>query len=252
MSRTIALALLFAVSLPAADPDPREIVAEVQRRDQSDSHRYVGELEVINAKGKVVSKEWEYEQIGSHGASKAILEFTAPAEVKGVALLIHNHPDRSSDQWMWTPSIGRERRIAQQNRSTRFFGTDFSFEDLEERDVEQYNYELLGTETVDGVECWKIRSTPKESKTSQYTSATLWVDKERYVFVKIESFKDDELIRSVEYRDYELVSDIWTARTWEVVDPGRESHTILRLSEIEYDIPIREQDFTIQGLRRGL
>jgi hypothetical protein len=56
-----------------------------------------------------------------------MLRFTAPAEVKGVALLIVITPTRS-DQWMWRPSIGRDQRIALQDRSTRFFGTDFSFE----------------------------------------------------------------------------------------------------------------------------
>jgi hypothetical protein len=49
-----------------------------------------------------------------------VLRFTAPAEVKGVALLVVNHPDRASDQWMWTPAINRERRIALQDRSQRF------------------------------------------------------------------------------------------------------------------------------------
>ena len=85
-------------------------------------------------------------RLGSYGNSKAVIRFTAPAEVKGVALLVVNHPDRSSDQWMWTPAIGRDRRIALQDRSTRFFGTDFSFEDLEERDVDQYDYTLTGEE----------------------------------------------------------------------------------------------------------
>ena len=77
---------------------------------------------------------------GRTATASAILRFTAPAEVKGVALLVVNHPDRASDQWMWTPAIERDRRIALQDRSTRFFGTDFSFEDLEERDVNQYDY----------------------------------------------------------------------------------------------------------------
>ena len=94
-------------------------------------------------KGKITEKRWTYERLGSHGNSKAVLRFTAPAEVKGVALLVVNHPDRASDQWMWTPAIERDRRIALQDRSTRFFGTDFSFEDLEERDVNQYDYKLL-------------------------------------------------------------------------------------------------------------
>ena len=96
--------------------------------------------------------------------ARSVLRFTAPAEVKGVALLVVNHPDRASDQWMWTPAIERDRRIALQDRSTRFFGTDFSFEDLEERDVNQYDYTLLGEETVDGAPCWKIQSTPKQSE----------------------------------------------------------------------------------------
>ena len=92
--------------------------------------------------------------------------------MKGVALLIVNHPDRASDQWMWTPAIERDRRIALQDRSTRFFGTDFSFEDLEERDVGQFDYKLAGEDTVDGAACWKVESKPKkESKSSQYTSS---------------------------------------------------------------------------------
>ena len=93
-----------------------------------------------------------------------MIRFLAPAEVKGVALLVVNHPDRSSDQWMWTPAIGRDRRIALQDRSTRFFGTDFSFEDLEERDVDQYDYRLTGEEALDGAPCWRIEARPRQGK----------------------------------------------------------------------------------------
>ena len=124
---------------------------------------------MFDNKGKIADKRWLFMRLGSHGQSKAVLRFIAPAEVKGVALLIVNHPDRASDQWMWTPAIQRERRIALQDRSTRFFGTDFSFEDLEERDVNQYNYRLLGEEAVDGAPCWRIESTPSQKKISQYT-----------------------------------------------------------------------------------
>jgi hypothetical protein len=117
-----------------AQDDARKIVEEAQRRTESKSQRYEGLLQVLDGKGKVADKRWLFTRLGSHGQSKAVLRFLAPAEVKGVALLIMNHPDRASDQWMWTPALQRERRIALQDRSTRFFGTDFSFEDLEERD----------------------------------------------------------------------------------------------------------------------
>src|SRR6266704_3167155 len=180
---------LFAIvflTVPAfAQENAREIVEEAQRRTTSDSQRYGGTLQVVDAKTRIAEKRWVYERLGSHGDSKVVLRFTAPAEVKGVALLVVNHPDRASDQWMWTPALERDRRIALQDRSTRFFGTDFSFEDLEERDVNQFDYALRGEETVDGAICWRIESTPKESKSSQYTRSLLWIRKDNYAFVRI-------------------------------------------------------------------
>ena len=151
-----------------AAENARQIVEEAQKRTDAKSQRYEGLLQVFDAKGKISDKRWNIDRLGAHGDSKAVLRFTAPAEVKGVAMLIVNHPDRASDQWMWAPAVERDRRIALQDRSTRFFGTDFSFEDLEERDVNQYEYLLIGDDAVDGVPCWKIQSTPREAKSTQY------------------------------------------------------------------------------------
>jgi hypothetical protein len=163
------------VATEAAADDARRIVEEAQKRTIATSQRYEGLLQVFDAKGKISDKRWTFERLGSHGRSKAVLRFTGPPEVKGIALLVINHPDRASDQWMWTPALERDRRIALQDRSTRFFGTDFSFEDLEERDVDQYEYRSIGDEAIDGALCWKIQSTPKEAKSSQYTRSHLCV-----------------------------------------------------------------------------
>src|SRR6202161_1322053 len=189
MSRLAAFSLFFAAfcSLGWAQ-DARQIIAESENRSRSKSQQYEVTLEVIGASNKVSIKRWEYRRIGSYGTSKAILRFTAPAEVKGVALLIVNHTDRASDQWMWTPAIERDRRIATQDRSTRFFGTDFSFEDLEERDVDQFDYKLAGEDSIDGAPCWKIESKPKQSKSSKYTSCLVWVRKDNYVAAAVGSY----------------------------------------------------------------
>jgi hypothetical protein len=165
-----AIVLLLLQPSMEAQNDARQIVAEAQRRSEAKSQRYEGLLQVLDARGKVADKRWTFMRLGSHGTSKAVLRFLAPAEVKGVALLILNHPDRASDQWMWTPALQRERRIALQDRSTRFFGTDFSFEDLEERDVNQYEYRLLGEQTIDGAPCWRIESVPGPKRRSRATS----------------------------------------------------------------------------------
>src|SRR5690349_16684673 len=155
--------------------DARQIMQESQKRGQVKSERYEGVLQVFEANGKMREKRWVYERVGSYGNSRAMLRFTAPPEVKGVALLIASHPDRASEQWMWTPAIGRERRIALQDRSTRFFGTDFSSEDLEERDVDQYDFRIVAEEPFDGQPCWKIESKPKQSKSSQYSHSFVWI-----------------------------------------------------------------------------
>lgn len=231
--------------------DARQIVQEAQRRSRSSSQRYEGILRVIDKNGKTTEKRWQYDRKGSHGDSKVVLRFTAPPEVKGVALLVVNHPDRASDQWMWTPAIARERRVAVQDRSSRFFGTDFSFEDLEERDVDQYDYRLLGEQSVDGVACWKLESRPKEAKSSQYSHAIIWVRRDNYVFQQIESYKKDQLARRLRYSDIQNIQGIWTPRTLEMTDLGRNSRTILRSEKIEYNLPVRDEDFTLQALRRA-
>jgi hypothetical protein len=224
--------------------DPRQIIEEVQKRSRSNSQRYEGTLEVIGAENRVATKRWVFERIGSFGDSKSMLRFIAPAEVKGVALLIVNHPDKASDQWMWRPAIGREQRISLQDRSTRFFGTDFSFEDLEERDVNQFDFKLLADEGG----AWKIESRPRKS--SQYTYSYLWVKKDNYTMTKAEEYSKTGLVRVIDYRDFELAQGIWTAKTTEVLDVHRKSRTILKFEKLQYNVPVKEDDFTVQALRR--
>jgi outer membrane lipoprotein-sorting protein len=230
--------------------DSRTIVAEAQRRTDAKSQRYEGLLQVFDAKGKITDKRWTFKRLGSHGRSRSVLRFTAPAEVKGVALLVVNHPDRASDQWMWTPAIERDRRIALQDRSTRFFGTDFSFEDLEERDVNQYDYTLAGDESIDGAACWKIQSTPKETKSSQYTRSIVWIRKDNYAFARIENYLKDEVVRRLSYSDIQNVQGIWSARQLEMADLTRGSRTRLTLEKLQYNVPLEDADFTLQAIRR--
>jgi outer membrane lipoprotein-sorting protein len=245
---TLVLGLALAAPVFAQD-EVRKIVEEAQRRTESKSQRYEGLLQVLDGKGKVADKRWLFTRLGSHGQSKAVLRFLAPAEVKGVALLIMNHPDRASDQWMWTPALQRERRIALQDRSTRFFGTDFSFEDLEERDVDQYHYRLLGEEVIDGTACWRIESTPSEKKISQYTKSEVWIRKDTYALAQVESYIKTEVVRRLKYSNFAQQQGIWTGRRLEMSDLRRKSRTILTLEKLEYNVPLKDEDFSLQALR---
>jgi outer membrane lipoprotein-sorting protein len=251
MNKFLVAGFWFLVSAAAFSQDARQIVTESQIRSRVKSERYEGTLEMFGSSGKPGIKRWTYERMGSFGESKAILRFTDPPELKGLALLILNHSDRASDQWMWTPAIDRERRIALQDRSTRFFGTDFSFEDLEERDIHLFDYKMLGEEPIDGAACWKVESKPKESKSSQYSSVLLWIRKDNYVTAQVESYSAGKLARRIHYSDIEKVDNIWTPRTVEALDAARNSHTVLKLEKLQYNVPMKDEDFTVEALRRG-
>ena len=242
MNRLVLLTLIGACAFAQ---DPRQIMEEVQRRQLAESQHYEGTLEVMGGGNRIATKRWTFDRIGSFGNSKGLLRFTVPAEVKGVGLLIVNHPDRASDQWIWRPAIGREQRIALQDRSTRFFGTDFSFEDLEERDVAQFEFSALADEGVS----WKLKSTPRKS--SQYTHSYLWVKKDNYTLTKVESYNKKGLVRSIDYRDFEQMKGIWTARTTEIHDVTRNSRTVLKYDKLEYNAPMKATNFTLDALRRG-
>jgi len=230
--------------------DARTIMEESQRRSEARFYRYDGLLQSFDAKNKMTDKRWTFDRVGSNGRSKAVLRFTAPAEVNGVALLIHNHTDRASDQWMWTPALQRDRRIALQDRSTRFFGTDFSFEDLEERDVDQYDYEMLGSEVIEGADSWKIETTPKKSRSSHYTRSIAWIRKDNYLQVRLDNFVDDEVVKRLTSSNLESIQGIWTARLLEMADLRRRTRTRLTLKEVSYNTPMNDQAFTLQAIRR--
>lgn len=244
-----AIWLLLAAT--AFAQDARQIVEEVQKRARSKSQKYEGTLEVIDQKNKVTTKRWEYARLGAFGESKSVLRFTSPPEVKGVALLVHNHPDRSSDQWMWRPAIERDQRIALQDRSTRFFGTDFSYEDLEERDVNQFEFKVLSEEVLDGAPCWKLESKPREKKVSQYLYSHVWVRKDHYMYVQVEAFNKGGLARRIKYTDIQNVQGFWTAKVVEVFDAVKKNRTILKFEKLQYDLPLDGDQFTLQALRRA-
>lgn len=242
---------IILVALAACAQDAKQIVEESQKRNRSNTQQYEGVLQVFNPNGKNSEKRWQFSRSGNYGESKALLRFVSPPEVKGVALLIVNHPDRASDQWMWLPELQRDRRVALQDRSTRFFGTDFSYEDLEEKDVNQSDFKLLGEENIDGQPCWKIEATPKKGKSSQYTKLTMWFRKDIYFPVQYDMYAKDQLVRKLHYKRIEKVNGVWSALEMEMTDLKRKGRTVLKSDKLQYNIPLKDELFTLQSLRRG-
>ena len=242
---------VLLVAAAARCQDARQLLMEAQRRVHVASVRYEGVALTSNAAGASSEKHWRFERIGPFGESKILIRFLSPAEVEGVAILILNHREGPAGAWMWTPASGRVRSIATESRLTRFFGTDFSFEDLEEHDVDQYDCKLLGDASLDGAACWKIECRPNHANASQYAYSHLWLRKDDYVVAQLEKFQGPALLRRIVNRDVRKVQGIPTPHLIEISQIERHTRTELRLEKLEYNVPLDEAAFTVEGLRQA-
>jgi len=243
------LFLCFMPAFPADAATAFEIMQRVDQQARSTSEQNQGSLEVHDKGGKVLRKAWQLRRSGFGGESKVLVRFTAPPEVKGVGLLIVNHARGSSDQWLYTPSIQRERRIAPQDRSVRFLGTDFSYEDMEQRDINDSEYELVAEEVSGGRNLQKIKATPRKEVRSQYSFLYLWVDKETWIIPVTEFYSDGKLAKKLFARSVEKIQNIWTPQELEMQDLKRGSRTIIRVTGVQYNQPLPDDLFTLRSLQ---
>ncbi len=159
MASVVSLICILFAGNSFAAPDARALLKEAENRHRTRTQQYAGDLTVVNKEGKVRKKGWKSFREGYAGDAKNLTRFTDPPEVKGVGFLSLPRPGGANpDQWLYLPSMKRERRIAPQDRDSSFVGTDFSYEDMEEFDHEKYKVALQGEEIVEGYACYVINA----------------------------------------------------------------------------------------------
>lgn len=246
---TILVLLLGLAPVQAADR-ALEIVREVERRQLTESQSNDGAIEVLESKGKILNKSWHFWREGNRGQSKVLIRFTAPPEVRGVGLLTINRPNAPAEQWLYTPAIQRDRRVASQEKSQRFMGTDFTHEDMEERSIEDYSYELVGEESFAGRPAYKIKSVYKGRDKTQYSHLFIWVRKDIVASAFVEFYIDGKLRKTLEWGDWNQIQGIWTPHLVEMKDLARGSTTRIRVSNVKYHIQFEPDWFSLRNLRR--
>ena len=254
----LALRVLFAFSLlpfPFAAPalEARKIMEEVYRQDTSQDTTWRAMMEVFDKKGTMRQKKFLYYKLGSLGDSKTLVRFTDPAEVRGVGLLSINLKGVSDRQWMYTPAIQRIRRIAPQERSRRFLGTDFTHEDMAERVLDDFQYRMLSQDDViEGHKTFKIESRPIAPDRSQYKFIYLWVAQDIPYVIHAEMYDErNQKVRVLNASQLSKISGIWVARRIEIKSPLDNTQTVLRIEEVHFNTGLKADLFTPQGLEKG-
>lgn len=239
--------------MPAAPaPDARRIMEGVYKQDTSRDATWRGTMDVYDKKGTARRKKFLFRKIGGMGNSKTMVRFTDPAEVRGVGLLSINQGGTDDRQWLYTPAIRRVRRIAAQERRQRFIATDFTNEDMAERVLDDFTYNLLSEgEVIDGRKTYKIEARPVSPDKSQYAYVYIWTPQDVPYSVLVEMYdKQGQKQRVLKAGDLEKIAGVWVAKRLEMSTPAEGTRTVLFLEDIRFNAGLKEDVFTQQALER--
>jgi outer membrane lipoprotein-sorting protein len=225
-----------------------EIAQKIDGREAPKDMKVNLTMLLTNKKGKTRSSTLR--SISKDDATKQIIWFLAPADDKGVAFLKIEHNNGDDEMRLWLPAFNKIRRISSSQKSDSFMGSDMSYEDMTSREIEEYNYNLLGEEELDGVLCYKLESTPKPSMESTYSKFIGWVTKDKFLVLKEESYdKSDRLIkiRTIKYKEqkgYIVPNEIF------VKNVQKNHSTRLTFDEMELDTNVNNDLFQEKNLKR--
>ena len=257
--RILSTLLLLCLLASGAQAETAEekglaIAVEADKRD-SGFVDYTNNVEMIlrNKQGQesirlIRSKTLEVDGDGD----KSLTIFDEPNDVKGTALLSFTHKEGPDDQWLYLPALKRVKRIASDNKSGPFMGSEFAYEDITSQEVEKYTYKYLRDDTLDGMEVFVFERYPVDEK-SGYTRQIIWLDKEHYKERKIEFYdRKNSLLKTLLLTDYHQYLDrIWRAHQMDMENHQTGKSTRLIQSNFEFNTGLSERDFDTNSLKRA-
>jgi hypothetical protein len=183
--------------------------------------------------------------------SKTIVRFTAPPDLSGASFLQVQRKDGDDDRFLFLPDLKRIRRISGGLRANAFMGTDFSFADLDRRDLRDSDAQILGEETVGKFACWHLLVKPKLSD-SEYAKMELWVRKDNALAVKWLMYDRSQVLqKTLTAEEMRRVGGRWFISRSRMVN-HRDSHTtVLMLEKITPRNDIPDDEFTMRALEKG-
>ena len=165
------LVLLAPVSASTQKLTADDIARRVQDRDTGRDSRSTLRMKLFDRHGRARERaltmmSMRGGQAGAPDGDSLLIRFTYPADLKGTSFLVWEHPDADDERFLFLPSLARVRRIAGAETQESFVGTDFTYEDIGGRELDEYTYAI-----VDENRSWaepggsarpgsRIRSTP--------------------------------------------------------------------------------------------
>jgi hypothetical protein len=184
------------------------------------------------------------------GNQKYFIYFFQPADVKDMTFMVYKYPAKDDDRWLFVPAISMVRRIAAQDKRSSFVGSDFTYEDVSGRDIEDDGHTLTKEEKIGSRDCFVIKSTPKAAD-GDYSYKLSWIDKVTSLPIKEEYYdRRGELYKTFAADEIKDVKGFPTV-TKRVMKNLQSGHmTEVTYIKTDYNIGIEDSLFTERFLRQ--
>lgn len=225
--------------------DATEIVRKMDEKMRGESLKAEVTMTIIRPdwSREVTMESW------SRGTEYSMILITAPARDEGTAFL-----KRGNEIWNWVPSVGRTIKMPPSMMMQSWMGSDFTNDDLvrESSAVTDYDHELVGEETIQGYECYKIEMKPKPDAPVVWTRVDVWISKEEYLELKAEFYDEfGELINVMNGMEVKEFDGRMIPSKMEMIPMDEEGYkTILEYKSMEFNENIPQRFFSVQNMRR--
>jgi len=257
----MAIVLSFAATSVAQEMTGKQIIEKQEKLQKVDSE-YGEELMLIKdvkAKSQEKRQARRYGKETPEGMARSLFAFLSPADIGGTAVLTWEQ-EAKDDQWLYMPATKKMQRIASGSKKNYFMGTDFTYEDMEGEDIENFNYNIIKTETlsVDKKKwlCWVIEAIPANSqkkRESSYSKRIMWIDQKNFVTLKIEFYDRRRRLMKTQtvYELENVTGTVWRAKKTMMNNTSKKSQTLSMVTKRTVNEPMADDVFTERFILSG-
>ncbi len=211
------LSLLFFTSIFAMNG--LELTIKMENRPKPDDVKSTNTMTLSRENKK--NKIHELISMSKDDSEKQMIWFLKPAKDKGISFLKIEYEDKDDLMKMWLPGFKRFKRIAANKKSDSFMGSDLSFEDLTNRNTNDYTYNIIDNKKCEYRKemygCYILESIPNEIDTeySKHITTIIEIEKDVFISIKEDSYdSNNELlkIKNIKYGNFEslyIMTDIY-------------------------------------------
>ena len=193
---------------------------------------------------------------GAAAGDRVLVRFTYPNDIKGTSFLVWETPAGEDERFLYLPALGRVRRIAASESQESFVGTDFTYEDIGGRELEDYTYRLMAeigswTDPSGRAHAVYQLESRANDRDAIYPRVVSLVRRDNFVVVRAEVHnRRGERQKTYEVRRLERIEGVWTVMDAVMADGLQKTRTELAVTSADYNVGLKESDFSRRALER--